>query len=196
MAEKQLMSQEEIQRALSRIAHEVLERNRGVDDLVLVGMHTRGVPLAHRLADRIRRFEGRDVPVGALDIQLYRDDITVRGLIANAPTDIPVSIADAKVVLVDDVLFTGRSIRAAMDALMDLGRPKLIQLAVLVDRGHRELPIRADYAGKNVPTSTGERVVVRLAETDGEDAVVIERAARHPDRTRSREVGALTELSP
>ena len=193
MAEKQLMSQDEIQRALSRIAHEVLERNRGVDDLVLVGMHTRGVPLARRLADRIRRFEGRDVPVGALDIQLYRDDITVRGLIANPPTDIPVSIADAKVVLVDDVLFTGRSIRAAMDALMDLGRPRLIQLAVLVDRGHRELPIRADYAGKNVPTSTGERVEVRLAETDGEDAVVIQKAASHPDRNRSRAVSALTE---
>ena len=191
MAEKQLMSQDEIQRALSRIAHEVLERNRGVDDLVLVGMHTRGVPLARRLADRIRRFEGRDI-----DIQLYRDDITVRGLIANPPTNIPVSIADAKVVLVDDVLFTGRSIRAAMDALMDLGRPRLIQLAVLVDRGHRELPIRADYAGKNVPTSTGERVEVRLAETDGEDAVVIQRAASHPDRTRSRAVGALTERSP
>ncbi len=196
MAEKQLMSQDEIQRALSRIAHEVLERNRGVDDLVLVGMHTRGVPLARRLADRIRRFEGRDVPVGALDIQLYRDDITVRGLIANPPTDIPVSIADAKVVLVDDVLFTGRSIRAAMDALMDLGRPRLIQLAVLVDRGHRELPIRADYAGKNVPTSTGERVEVRLAETDGEDAVVIQKAASHPDRNRSRAISALTERSP
>ena len=196
MAEKQLMSQDEIQRALSRIAHEVLERNRGVDDLVLVGMHTRGVPLARRLADRIRRFEGRDVPVGALDIQLYRDDITVRGLIANPPTDIPVSIADAKVVLVDDVLFTGRSIRAAMDALMDLGRPRLIQLAVLVDRGHRELPIRADYAGKNVPTSTGERVEVRLAEVDGEDAVVIQRADSYPDRPRSRSVDALMERSP
>ena len=193
MAEKQLMSQDEIQRALSRIAHEVLERNRGVDDLVLVGMHTRGVPLAHRLADRIRRFEGRDVPVGALDIQLYRDDLTVRGLISNPPTDIPVSIADATVVLVDDVLFTGRSIRAAMDALMDLGRPRQIQLAVLVDRGHRELPIRADYAGKNVPTSTGERVEVRLAEIDGDDAVVIQRAPRHPDRSTSREVDAVTE---
>ena len=196
MAEKQLMSQDEIQRALSRIAHEVLERNRGVDDLVLVGMHTRGVPLARRLADRIRRFEGRDVPVGALDIQLYRDDLTVRGLIENPPTDIPVSIADAKVVLVDDVLFTGRSIRAAMDALMDLGRPRQIQLAVLVDRGHRELPIRADYAGKNVPTSTGERVEVRLSEIDGYDAVVIQGAASHPGRSTSREVGALTEQSP
>ena len=195
MAEKQLMSQDEIQRALSRIAHEVLERNRGVDDLVLVGMHTRGVPLAHRLADRIRRFEGREVPVGALDIQLYRDDLTVRGLISNPPTDIPVSIADAKVVLVDDVLFTGRSIRAAMDALMDLGRPRQIQLAVLVDRGHRELPIRADYAGKNVPTSTGERVEVRLSEIDGDDAVVIQRAPRQPDRSTSREVDAVTERS-
>ena len=193
MAEKQLMSQDEIQRALSRIAHEVLERNRGVDDLVLVGMHTRGVPLAYRLADRIRRFEGREVPVGALDIQLYRDDLTVRGLISNPPTDIPVSIADAK--LVDDVLFTGRSIRAAMDALMDLGRPRQIQLAVLVDRGHRELPIRADYAGKNVPTSTGERVEVRLSEIDGDDSVVIQRAPRQPDRSTSREVDAVTEQS-
>ena len=196
MAEKQLMSQDEVQRALSRIAHEVLERNRGVDDLVLVGMRTRGVPLARRLADRIRRFEGRDVPVGALDIRLYRDDIPVRGFVSNPQTDIPVSIADAKVVLVDDVLFTGRSIRAAMDALMDLGRPRLIQLAVLVDRGHRELPIRADYAGKNVPTSIGERVEVRLEEIDGYDAVVIQSAARQKDRDRQRAVGALTEPSP
>ena len=195
MAEKLLMSQDEIHRALSRIAHEVLERNRGVDDLVLVGMHTRGVPLARRLADRIGRFEGRDVPVGALDIQLYRDDLPVRGLVSNPRTDIPVPIADAKVVLVDDVLFTGRSIRAAMDALMDLGRPRLIQLAVLVDRGHRELPIRADYAGKNVPTSTGERVEVRLAEIDGDDAVVIQSAPRRVNQARSRALDVLTEPS-
>ena len=195
MAEKLLMSQDEIHRALSRIAHEVLERNRGVDDLVLVGMHTRGVPLARRLADRIGRFEGRDVPVGALDIQLYRDDLPVRGLVSNPRTDIPVPIADAKVVLVDDVLFTGRSIRAAMDALMDLGRPRLIQLAVLVDRGHRELPIRADYAGKNVPTSTGERVEVRLAEIDGDDAVVIQSAPRRVNQARSRALDILTEPS-
>ena len=195
MAEKLLMSQDEIHRALSRIAHEVLERNRGVDDLVLVGMHTRGVPLARRLADRIGRFEGRDVPVGALDIQLYRDDLPVRGLVSNPRTDIPVPIADAKVVLVDDVLFTGRSIRAAMDALMDLGRPRLIQLAVLVDRGHRELPIRADYAGKNVPTSTGERVEVRLAEIDGDDAVVIQSAPWRVNQARSRALDVLTEPS-
>ena len=195
MAEKLLMSQDEIHRALSRIAHEVLERNRGVDDLVLVGMHTRGVPLARRLADRIGRFEGRDVPVGALDIQLYRDDLPVRGLVSNPRTDIPVPIADAKVVLVDDVLFTGRSIRAAMDALMDLGRPRLIQLAVLVDRGHRELPIRADYAGKNVPTSTGERVEVRLAEIDGDDAVVIQSAPRRVNQARSPALGVLPEPS-
>ena len=133
--------------------------------------------------------------MGALDIQLYRDDLPVRGLVSNPRTDIPVPIADAKVVLVDDVLFTGRSIRAAMDALMDLGRPRLIQLAVLVDRGHRELPIRADYAGKNVPTSTGERVKVRLAEIDGYDAVVIQSAPRHVNQVRSRALGVLTEPS-
>ena len=195
MAEKLLMSQDEIDRALSRIAHEVLERNRGVDDLALVGMHTRGVPLAHRLAERIRRFEGRDVPVGALDIQRYRDDLPAHRVVTNPRTDIPVAVADARVVLVDDVLFTGRSIRAAMDAIMDLGRPRLIQLAVLVDRGHRELPIRADYAGKNVPTSIGERVKVRLAEVDGYDAVVIQRAPRHSDKPNAQAVGAATERS-
>ena len=139
---------------------------------------------------------GGTSPWARSTFSLYRDDITVRGLIDNPPTEIPVSIADAKVVLVDDVLYTGRSIRAAMDALMDLGRPRQIQLAVLVDRGHRELPIRADYAGKNVPTSTGERVEVRVEEIDGDDAVVIQRASRHPDRTRPRVVGALTEPSP
>jgi len=173
MAEKLLMSQEEIQRALSRIAHEILERNKGTDGLVLVGMHTRGVPLAHRLAEKVRQFEGKDVPVGALDIRLHRDDLPVRGLASNPLTDVPVSIVDRKVVLVDDVIFTGRSIRAAMDALMDLGRPCLIQLAVLVDRGHRELPVRADYVGKNIPTSLDERVDVCLAEVDGSDAVVL-----------------------
>jgi len=174
MPEKMLMSQDEVRRALSRIAHEILERNRGVDGLVLVGMHTKGVPLAHRLAERIHQFEDREVPVGSLDIRLYRDDIPVRGLASNPSTDIPVSIADMKVVVVDDVLFTGRSIRAAMDALMDLGRPRLIQLAVLIDRGHRELPVRADYVGKNIPTSLDERVEVRLTEVDGADAVVLQ----------------------
>lgn len=168
------MSHEEIRRALSRIAHEILEKNRGVDALVLVGMHTRGVPLAQRLAKRIHEFEGKQVPVGALDIRMYRDDISSRGVSSNLSTDIPINIADRRIVLVDDVLFTGRSIRAAMDALMDLGRPCLIQLAVLIDRGHRELPIRADYVGKNIPTSLHERVDVRVREVDINDAVILQ----------------------
>ena len=174
MVEKQLMSQDDVRRALTRIAHEVLERNHGVDGLLLVGMHTRGVPLARRLAERIGQYEGQEMPVGALDIGRYRDDASVRIRQSNQSTDIPVSITDRKVVLVDDVLFTGRSIRAAMDALMDLGRPRLVQLAVLVDRGHRELPIRADYVGKNIPTSLGERVDVRVKEVDGSDGVVLQ----------------------
>jgi pyrimidine operon attenuation protein/uracil phosphoribosyltransferase len=186
MPEKLLMSQDEVRRALTRIAHEILERNRGIDGLVLVGMHTRGVPLARRLAERIRQFEGEEVPVGALDIRLYRDDLPVRGRSSNPSTDIPVSIGDKKVVLVDDVLFTGRSIRAAMDALMDLGRPCLIQLAVLVDRGHRELPVRADYVGKNIPTSLHERVEVRLVEVDGSDAVVLQDGREIPTGVRHR----------
>jgi pyrimidine operon attenuation protein/uracil phosphoribosyltransferase len=191
MAEKLLMSQEEIRRALSRIAHEILERNQGVDSLVLVGMHTRGVPLAQRLMERMHQFEEKEIPVGALDIRLYRDDLPVRGLASNPSTDIPFSIADKKVVLVDDVLFTGRSIRAAMDALMDLGRPCLIQLAVLVDRGHRELPLRADYVGKNIPTSLDEHVEVRLTEVDGNDAVVIQERPRESHEERPH---ALTPL--
>jgi pyrimidine operon attenuation protein/uracil phosphoribosyltransferase len=173
MTGKLLLSQDEIRRALIRIAHQILERNQGVDNLVLIGMHTRGVPLAQRLMEMIHEFEGKDVPVGALDIRLYRDDLPIRILTSNPSTSIPVNIADRKVVLVDDVLFTGRSIRAAMDALMDLGRPCLIQLAVLVDRGHRELPIRADYVGKNIPTSLDERVEVRLTEIDGNDGIVL-----------------------
>ena len=173
MAEKLLMSQDEVRRALTRISHEILERNRGVEGLILVGMHTRGVPLARRLAERIHQFEGEVVPVGELDIGLYRDDLSVRGRPIERTTDIPVDIGGKKVVLVDDVLFIGRSIRAAMDALMDLGRPCLIQLAVLVDRGHRELPVRADYVGKNIPTSLSERVEVRLAEVDNTDSVVL-----------------------
>ncbi len=184
MVEKQLMSPDDVRRALTRIAHEVLERNHGVEGLLLVGMHTRGVPLARRLAERIGQYEGQDIPVGALDIERYRDDASVRSRQSNHSTDIPVSITDRKVVLVDDVLFTGRSIRAAMDALMDLGRPRLVQLAVLVDRGHRELPIRPDYVGKNIPTSLGERVEVRLKEVDGADGVVLqdrpETASRAP----------------
>ncbi|MBI4233332.1 MAG: bifunctional pyr operon transcriptional regulator/uracil phosphoribosyltransferase PyrR [Chloroflexi bacterium] len=167
------MSSEDIRRALTRIAHEILERNRGAEGLVLVGIHTRGVPLARRLAERIETFEQVTVPLGALDIALYRDDLARRPPLPTRATEVPVDITGLWVVLVDDVLFTGRSIRAAMDALIDLGRPRAIQLAVLVDRGHRELPIRADYVGKNIPTSLDEDVQVRLAETDGRDAVVI-----------------------
>ena len=158
--------------------------------LVLVGMHTRGVPLAQRLAERIGQNEGQEIPVGALDIGRYRDDVPVRDRISNHATEMPVDIGDRKVVLVDDVLFTGRSIRAAMDALMDLGRPCLIQLAVLVDRGHRELPIRADYVGKNIPTSLGERVEVRLKEVDGADGVVLQNRPEASSRARSYAVGA------
>ena len=190
MVEKLLMSPEDVRRALTRIAHEVLERNHGVDGLVLVGMHTRGVPLAQRLAERIGQNEGLDIPVGALDIGRYRDDVSVRDRISNHTTEMPVDIGDRKVVLVDDVLFTGRSIRAAMDALMDLGRPCLIQLAVLVDRGHRELPIRADYVGKNIPTSLGERVEVRLKEVDGADGVVLQNRSEASSRARGYAVGA------
>ena len=190
MVEKLLMSPDDVRRALTRIAHEVLERNHGVDGLVLVGMRTRGVPLAQRLAERIGQYEGQEIPVGALDIGRYRDDVPVRDRTSNHATEMPVDIGDRKVVLVDDVLFTGRSIRAAMDALMDLGRPCLIQLAVLVDRGHRELPIRADYVGKNIPTSLGERVEVRLKEVDGADGVVLQNRPEASSRARSYAVGA------
>ena len=190
MVEKLLMSPDDVRRALTRIAHEVLERNHGVDGLVLVGMRTRGVPLAQRLAERIGQYEGQKIPVGALDIGRYRDDVPVRDRTSNHSTEMPVDIGDRKVVLVDDVLFTGRSIRAAMDALMDLGRPCLIQLAVLIDRGHRELPIRADYVGKNIPTSLGERVEVRLKEVDGADGVVLQNRPEASLRARRYVVGA------
>ena len=168
-----ILTSEEIRRALTRIAHEIMERNGGVEGVVLVGMHTRGVPLAQRLARWINEYEGDEAPVGSLDIGLYRDDVSggVRPLMR--PTDIPVDVQDRRVVLVDDVLYTGRTIRAAMDALTDLGRAREIQLVVLVDRGHRELPIRADYVGKNVPTSLDEQVAVRLTEIDGVDEVVL-----------------------
>ena len=162
-------------RAITRIAHEIVERNKGVQEVVLVGLRSRGVDLAQRIAAKLHEIEGVKVPVGALDITLYRDDVGVAS--AGRPvvrrTEIPFSVNGKKVVLVDDVLYTGRSCRAAMDALMDLGRPSLIQLAVLVDRGHRELPVRADYVGKNVPTSNQEQVQVLLAEEDGVDRVVI-----------------------
>lgn len=176
MKEKALIMDEiAINRAITRIAHEIIERNKGVDDLVLIGIHRRGVPLALRLADKIQQVEGLLPPVGVLDITLYRDD---RGDAADkcivTTTDIPFDIANKKIVMVDDVLFTGRTVRAAMDALMDMGRPKSIQLAVLIDRGHRELPIRADFVGKNVPTSSAEVVSVYVKEIDGLDKAVIE----------------------
>jgi pyrimidine operon attenuation protein / uracil phosphoribosyltransferase len=162
-----------VDRALTRVAHELLETNKGAEHLALVGIVTRGSILAKRLAERIRTIEGTDVPVGTLDISFYRDDVATRLNPQVHRTDIPFDLAGRCVVLVDDVLFTGRTIRAAMDAIMDYGRPSCIQLAVLVDRGHRELPIRADYVGKNVPTSGREQVKVHLSETDGEDAAFI-----------------------
>ena len=174
-ATRKILTNDEVRRALTRIAHEILERNGGAEGLVLVGMHTRGVPIAQRLAELMDDFEGESVPTGALDIGLYRDDTTGGSRPMMRLTEIPVDIQSRAVVLVDDVLFTGRSIRAAMDALNDFGRPSQIQLAVLVDRGHRELPIRADYVGKNVPTSRDEDVDVRLIEIDGVDEVLISR---------------------
>jgi len=174
MSERTLMSADDMHRALVRVAHEIVERNKGAHDLVLVGMQTRGVPIAERLAATIKSLEGINVPVGSLDISLYRDDLSSLSLKPTVRrTDIPVDVTDKQIVLVDDVFYTGRSIRAAMDALMDLGRPQSIQLAVLVDRGHRELPIRADYVGKNIPTSKDEEIKVEIKEVDGEDKVVI-----------------------
>lgn len=171
----EIMDAEDIRRALFRLSHEIIERNKGIRDLCLVGIRTRGVPLAQRLAALIEEHEGKKLPVGILDITFYRDDLS---MLSSQPvlhkTEIPFHVTGKKVVLVDDVLFTGRTIRAALDALMDLGRPRAIQLAVLIDRGHRELPIRADYVGKNVPTSGKEVVQVKLAECDGADQVVIE----------------------
>ncbi|MBZ4652802.1 MAG: Uracil phosphoribosyltransferase [Peptococcaceae bacterium] len=163
-----------MRRSLTRIAHEILEKNKGVEDLILVGIRRRGVPLAERLAQLIQDIEGTKVRVGKLDITLYRDDLTALG---DQPvvhgTEIPWDIVGKRIVLVDDVLYTGRTVRAAMDAIVDLGRPQYIQLAVLIDRGHRELPIRADFVGKNVPTSRRELIHVKLTEIDGEDEVVI-----------------------
>jgi pyrimidine operon attenuation protein/uracil phosphoribosyltransferase len=168
-----VMDAEAIDRALVRIAHEILERNKGAEDLVLIGIRTRGLPLAQRLGAHLTRIETYPVPVGAVDITLYRDDLKQRRSRPVHPTDIPCQLDGKHVVLVDDVLYTGRSIRAAMDALVDFGRPRTIQLAVLIDRGHRELPIRADYIGKNLPTARSEQVHVRLHEVDGENTVII-----------------------
>ena len=174
MTKKIIMTPEDIGRSLARIAHEIMERNKTAGLLVLVGMRTRGVPLAKRLAASMEDIEGLNIPVGALDISLYRDDLSSLNPQPTVQrTDIPVSIDSKSVVLVDDVLYTGRSARAAMDALIDLGRPRSIQLAVLIDRGHRELPIRADYIGKNIPSSRCEDIQVQLVETDGTDRVVI-----------------------
>ena len=173
LGSKQLLGADDIRRAVARLAHEVVEHNSGVDSLVLVGLRTRGIPLARRVRQRILEFEGAEVPLGELDITLYRDDVHQIAPRTLSPTSIPVDIEDKTVVLVDDVLYTGRTIRAALDALIDLGRPKAIQLLCLVDRGHRELPIRPDYVGKNVPTSRHEKVAVRLEEIDGVDEVVL-----------------------
>lgn len=172
---KELLDKEDVERAITRMAHEIIEKNKGVRSLCLVGIQRGGVHLAKRLALKLKEIEGKGIPVGTLDIALYRDDISVR---KEQPvvrrTQVPCEINNKKVVLVDDVLFTGRSIRAAMDAVIDMGRPSTIQLAVLVDRGHRELPIKADFVGKNVPTSLEETVQVRLAEDGLEDKVVLE----------------------
>jgi len=177
LADKVIMTEPEMRRALARIAHEIIERNQGVEDVVLVGLQTRGVPLARRLAGKLAELEDVEVPLGELDITLYRDDLAVRPLQPEVRrTDMPMDVNGKRIILVDDVLYTGRTIRAAMDEVMDFGRPQSIQLAVLVDRGHRELPIRADYVGKNVPTSRDEEVRVRLVEVDGQDEVVIARA--------------------
>jgi pyrimidine operon attenuation protein/uracil phosphoribosyltransferase len=178
---RQIMTADEIRRATVRISHEIVEKQAGTEGLALVGIQRRGVPLARRVAESIQEHEGVALPVGALDITFYRDDLSV---VAQQPvvkgTDLPFDLNARTIVLVDDVLYTGRTIRAAMDALVDFGRPQAIRLAVLVDRGHRELPIRADHVGKNVPTSREEVVRVHLAEIDGEDGVEIERAAAEP----------------
>ena len=168
------MDPDEIRRALTRMHHEILERNHGADGLLLAGIRTRGVPIAERLAAYIAQSESIAAPVGRLDINLYRDDLSERPRVRVRPTTMPVSVAGRTVVLVDDVLYTGRTVRAALDAISDLGRPRRIQLAALVDRGHRELPIRADFVGKNLPTRQSELVLVRLAETDGIDDVCIQ----------------------
>lgn len=174
MQKTEIMDENAISRAITRISHEIIEKNKGVENLVLMGIQRRGVPLARKIAQRIKEVENREILVGILDITLYRDDLSLLNEhpIING-TEINFDIADKKVVLVDDVIYTGRTVRAAIDAIMDINRPQMIQLAVLIDRGHRELPIRADYVGKNVPTSRNEIVHVNVLETDGIDSVTI-----------------------
>ncbi|WP_375782335.1 bifunctional pyr operon transcriptional regulator/uracil phosphoribosyltransferase PyrR [Melissococcus plutonius] len=176
MVRKEVVDAVTMKRALTRITYEIIERNKGIQNIVLVGIKTRGIYIAQRIAERLKQLEQISVPVGELDITLYRDDVKEQPMI-NEPklhsSDIPVSLEGKEVILVDDVLFTGRTIRAAMDAIMDLGRPRKISLAVLVDRGHRELPIRADYIGKNIPTSLAEEIIVEMEELDKQDHIII-----------------------
>lgn len=172
-----VMDESEIRRALTRIAHEIIERNKGAENLVVIGVQSRGVPMAKRLAKLISEIEGMQVPVGSLNVALYRDDYATRPARTVSASEIAFDVANKNVILVDEVLFTGRTTRAALDAIMDLGRPAVIQLAVLVDRGHKELPIRADYVGKNLPTALRENVEVYWQETKGEDAVMITKGA-------------------
>lgn len=191
MSRKIIMTSEDIRRSLTRIAHEIIEQNKTAEHLILVGIHTRGVPLANRLARNTRDLDNSKIPVGALDISFYRDDLSTSNpqpIVHN--TDIPFDINGKTIVLIDDVLYTGRSIRAAMDALIELGRPRAIQLAILVDRGHREMPIRADYVGKNVPSARHEKIQVRLEETDGVDEVaIISTADNKPFRSEPEQAG-------
>ena len=175
MQKAKIMDEKAIGRAITRISHEIIERNKGIENVVLIGIKTRGVPVASRIANKIETIEGQRIRIGEMDITLYRDDLSKKQIdhVVNS-TKIDFDITDKTVILVDDVLYTGRTVRSALDALMDIGRPKAIQLAVLVDRGHRELPIRADYVGKNVPTSRNEIISVKLMECDKEDSVSIE----------------------
>ncbi|EGG53561.1 pyrimidine operon regulatory protein/uracil phosphoribosyltransferase PyrR [Enterococcus faecalis TX1467] len=173
MPKKEVVDAVTMKRALTRISYEIIERNKGIQDIVLVGIKTRGIYIAQRLAERLKQLEDIDVPVGELDITLYRDDVKDMEEPELHSSDVPVSIEGKEVILVDDVLYTSRTIRAAMDAVMDLGRPRKISLAVLVDRGHRELPIRADYVGKNIPTSKTEEIIVEMEERDGADRIMI-----------------------
>jgi len=173
-----VMDSDEIRRALTRIAHEIIERNKGAENLVIIGVQSRGVPMAKRLASLISKIEGVEIPVGSLNVALYRDDYATRSARTISASEIPFDVSNKSVILVDEVLFTGRTTRAALDAIMDLGRPSVIQLAVLIDRGHKELPVRADYVGKNLPTALKESVDVYWVETKGEDAVMIAKGAQ------------------